>query len=62
MGAALNILETYDSGPTGHQDQEIVKVACKSLEDNYGDRLSEDEKELVKKAYRKLSSYGKSEI
>jgi hypothetical protein len=54
LGAAFNIIETYDSDPTGHQDKEIVRIACKSLEDNFGDKLSEHEKELVEKAYRKL--------
>ena len=60
IGAAFNIIETYDSGPTGHQDKEIVEIACKSLENSFGDKLSDCQKELVAKAYRKLGVAEKS--
>lgn len=55
ISAALNLLETYGSGPTDHQDEESVRNACKALEDNFWDNLPERDRESVRKAYRKLS-------
>jgi len=54
IGAVSNIIETYNSGPTGHKDKEIVIMACQSLENSSCNNLPDYKKELLAKAYRKL--------
>lgn len=55
LSAALNIIETYDNTPTSHQDKELVRIACQSLQKNFLEILSETEKHLINRIYQKIT-------
>ncbi len=54
LGAALNILEGYQTSPTGHSDRESVELACNLLKKGCWDELSEEDKTLVINTQKKL--------
>lgn len=55
LSAALNIIETYDNTPTSHQDKEVVRIACQSLQENSWEILSQTEKHLINRIYQKIT-------
>jgi hypothetical protein len=56
IGAAFNILESYDKETTGHKDRKLLKSACETLKKWHFSKMSIEEKDLIIETLKMLDS------